>query len=77
MELPPTEFRLLRRLVGRPGRVFSREQLIEAVWGYDSEIFAERTADVHIRHLRQKLEADPSAPRHILTVRGLGYRFEP
>jgi DNA-binding response OmpR family regulator len=77
VELTPTEFRLLRQLVGRPGRVFSREQLIEAVWGYDSEIFAERTVDVHIRHLRQKLEADPSAPRHILTVRGLGYKFEP
>lgn len=77
VDLTPTEFRLLRELLTHPRRVFDRETLIRTVWGYDSEVFDERTVDVHIRHLREKLEADPSAPEHIITVRGMGYRFEP
>jgi two-component system alkaline phosphatase synthesis response regulator PhoP len=74
--LTPTEFRLLRHLAGSPGRPFSREQLIEGVWGYDSSVGDERTVDVHVRHLREKLEDDPSNPRWLVTVRGLGYKFE-
>lgn len=77
VELTPMEFRLLRYLTSNPGRPFSRQQLIEAVWGYDSEVGSDRTVDVHMRHLRQKLEADPTAPRWLLTVRGVGYKFEP
>lgn len=77
VELTPTEFRLLRYLVTHPDRPFSREMLIEAVWGYDSDIGSNRTVDVHIRHLREKLEDDPANPRWIVTVRGVGYRFEP
>jgi len=77
VELTPMEFRLLRYLASNPGRPFSRQQLIEAVWGYDSEVGSDRTVDVHMRHLRQKLEADPTAPRWLLTVRGVGYKFEP
>jgi DNA-binding response OmpR family regulator len=77
LELTPIEFRLLRHLVSHPERPFSRSQLIEAVWGYDSDIDSERTVDVHIRHLRQKLEADPANPRWIVTARGAGYRFQP
>jgi DNA-binding response OmpR family regulator len=77
VELTPTEFRLLRYLVLRPGRPQSRGALIEAVWGYDSEIGSERTVDVHIRHLREKLEEDPAHPRWLVTVRGVGYMFEP
>jgi DNA-binding response OmpR family regulator len=50
--------------------------LIEAVWGYDSSVGDERTIDVHIRHLREKLEDDPSNPRWLVTVRGIGYKFE-
>jgi DNA-binding response OmpR family regulator len=73
----PTEFRLLRYLVGYPGRPFSRDALIEAVWGYDSSIGSSRTVDVHIRHLREKLEDDPSNPRWLVTVRGIGYKFAP
>jgi two-component system, OmpR family, response regulator VicR len=73
--LTTTEFRLLRYLASRPDRPVSREMLIEAVWGYESSLGAERVVDVHIRHLREKLEADPSNPRWILTVRGVGYVF--
>jgi DNA-binding response OmpR family regulator len=76
VNLTPTEFRLLRYLVANPDRPFSREALIEAVWGYDSEVGNERTVDAHMRHLRQKLEDDPSNPRWFVTVRGMGYKFE-
>jgi two-component system, OmpR family, response regulator len=68
------EFELLRALAGRPGRVFSRQKLLEEVWG-GSEYREPRTIDVHVRHLREKLEIDPREPQYILTVRGAGYRF--
>ena len=77
VNLTPTEFRLVRYLVGCPGRPCSRSTLIEAVWGYRSDIGSDRTVDVHIRHLREKLEDDPSHPRWLVTVRGVGYKFEP
>jgi DNA-binding response OmpR family regulator len=77
VDLTPTEFRLLSHLVEHAGRPISREALIEAVWGYDSAIGSGRTVDVHIRHLRKKLEDDPAAPRWLLTIRGIGYKFEP
>jgi DNA-binding response OmpR family regulator len=73
--LTPTEFRLLRYLVAHPNRPFSREALVEAVWGYDSSVGNLRTVDVHMRHLRAKLEADPASPRWLVTVRGVGYKF--
>jgi len=76
VDLTPIEFRLLRYLVTHPGRPFSRGALIEAVWGYDTLVGSERTVDVHIRHLREKLEADPAHPRWLVTVRGVGYKFE-
>ncbi len=76
VELTPTEFRLLRYLVTHPDRPFTREALIEAVWGYDGTIGSARTVDVHMRHLRQKLEEAPSDPRWLVTVRGIGYKFE-
>jgi DNA-binding response OmpR family regulator len=71
--LTPTEFRLLLHLASHPDRPFNREALIEVVWGYDSSVGNERTVDVHIRHLREKLEADPANPRWLVTVRGVGY----
>ena len=74
--LTPTEFRLLRYLVENPRRPVSRAALIEAVWGYASDIGSDRTVDVHIRHLREKLENDPANPKWIVTVRGAGYKFE-
>lgn len=77
VELTPIELRLLRVLVMNPGRPCSREQLIEAVWGYTDDIGSDRTVDVHMRHLRQKLEDDPGQPRWLVTVRGAGYKFEP
>lgn len=75
--LTPIEFRLLRILADSPGQVFSRDQLIEAIWGYNGDIGSDRTVDVHMRHLREKLEDDPSNPRWLVTVRGFGYKFQP
>ena len=77
VDLTPTEFRLLRHLVLHPNRPFRREELIEAVWGYEGTIGSPRTVDVHMRHLRDKLEADPAQPRWLVTLRGVGYLFEP
>jgi two-component system alkaline phosphatase synthesis response regulator PhoP len=74
--LTPTEFRLLRYITSRPNKPLSRETLIEAVWGYDSDIGSDRTVDVHIRHLREKLEPDPAQPQWLLTVRGVGYKYQ-
>jgi two-component system phosphate regulon response regulator PhoB len=74
INLSPKEFRLLELFMGSPRRVWSREQLIEQVWGMDF-IGDMKTVDVHIRWLREKLEADPSKPRYLITVRGFGYRF--
>ncbi len=68
------EFELLRTLAAQPGRVFSRQMLLETLWG-GSEYRDPRTIDVHIRHLREKLERDPAEPELIFTVRGVGYRF--
>jgi DNA-binding response OmpR family regulator len=68
------EFEILAALARAPGRVFSRTQLLERVWG-DASYRDPRTVDVHIRHLREKLESDPKYPELILTVRGVGYRF--
>jgi DNA-binding response OmpR family regulator len=73
--LTPTEYRLLRHLVTHPDQVFSRDSLLEIVWGYDSSVDSQRTVDVHMRHLREKLEADPASPRWLVTVRGTGYMF--
>ncbi|HEX2505269.1 MAG TPA: response regulator transcription factor [Gaiellaceae bacterium] len=74
VELTYLEFELLRTLATQPGRVFSRRTLLENLWG-GSDYRDPRTIDVHVRHLREKLEPDPSDPRYILTVRGVGYRF--
>ena len=69
-------FDLLCALASRPGSVVTRKELMERVWGYD-EGASSRTLDAHIFELRQRLEEDPSAPRHLVTVRAVGYRFEP
>ena len=68
------EFEILALLARHPGRVFSREGLLERIWG-DSAYRDPRTIDVHIRHLREKLERDAKEPEYIFTVRGVGYRF--
>jgi DNA-binding response OmpR family regulator len=68
------EFELLRALAANPGRVFTREMLLTALWG-DAAYREPRTIDVHVRHLREKLEHDPREPEYIFTVRGVGYRF--
>lgn len=75
IHLTKTEFRLLCELADTPGKVFSREALLDKVWGYD--YFGDgRLVDVHVRRLRTKIEADPANPRHVVTVRGLGYRLQ-
>ncbi|HJR93743.1 MAG TPA: response regulator transcription factor [Acidimicrobiia bacterium] len=73
IELSPTEFRLLVELAGRPGRVFTREMLLENVWGYPA-LGDTRLVDVAVQRLRSKLEKDPSRPEVVVTVRGFGYR---
>jgi DNA-binding response OmpR family regulator len=74
VQLTYVEFELLRIFASHPGRVYSRRLLLEALWG-GADYREPRTIDVHVRHLREKLEADPSEPEYILTVRGVGYRF--
>ncbi len=68
------EFEILGALARNPGRVFTRDQLLSRIWG-DAAYRDPRTIDVHIRHLREKLESDPKSPEYIFTVRGVGYRF--
>ena len=76
VSLTKTEFGLLCELAQNPGRILTREVLLDTVWGYG--YFGDgRLVDVHVRRLRTKVEADPAHPRHIVTVRGLGYKLEP
>lgn len=70
-----TEFRLLDYLARHPGRVFSRDHLLDAVWG-DARFVTPRSVDVYVRRIREKIERDPEEPRYLITVRGAGYRFE-
>jgi DNA-binding response OmpR family regulator len=74
VQLTYVEFELLRTLAAQPGRVFSRRMLLEALWK-SADYRDPRTIDVHVRHLREKLETEPRTPEYILTVRGVGYRF--
>ncbi|MFZ0322873.1 MAG: response regulator transcription factor [Actinomycetes bacterium] len=75
VKLPLKEFELLEMLLRNAGRVLTRMQLIDRVWGSDY-VGDTKTLDVHIKRLRAKVEADPAEPRHILTLRGLGYKYE-
>ena len=75
-ELTAKEFDLIELLMRNPNRVYSREALLDAIWGYDAYRSDIRTVDVHIRRLREKLERDPAAPAHILTKWGVGYYFK-
>lgn len=75
VELTPKEFELLRVLATHPGKVYSRDELLERVWGYEYTGDT-RTVDVHVRHLRQKVEKDASNPEYIETLRGIGYSLK-
>lgn len=77
VDTTPREFDLLAHLMGHPGRAFSRAELLEHVWRSSSEWQDPSTVTVHIRRLRTKIEIDPDEPAHLLTVWGVGYRFEP
>jgi two-component system response regulator RegX3 len=74
VDLPPKEFELLEALLRRRGRLLTRDLLIAEVWG-DDYYGDTRTLDVHVKRLRRKIEGDPHRPEHLLTVRGLGYKF--
>jgi two-component system, OmpR family, phosphate regulon response regulator PhoB len=74
LNLSPKEFRLLELFMSHPKRVWSREALLEKIWGHDF-VGDSKTVDVHIRWLREKLEVDPSHPKYLVTIRGFGYRF--
>jgi DNA-binding response OmpR family regulator len=74
IDLTRVEFRLLSAILGADGRVLSRDQLLDAVYGHEAAEVLDRTIDVHIRRLRDKLDDDPDAPRYVQTVRGIGYR---
>ncbi|MGH2980316.1 MAG: response regulator [Solirubrobacterales bacterium] len=74
VQLTYVEFEILSVLARHPGRVYTRDMLLDRIWG-DSAFRDQRTIDVHIRHLREKLERDPRNPEYLLTVRGVGYRF--
>ena len=76
VHLRPKEFQLLAMLAAHPGRAYTRRQLLDRVWGHDHE-GDPRTVDVHVRWLRSKLEPQPDAPVHLVTVRGVGYRLDP
>jgi two-component system response regulator RegX3 len=76
VQMPLKEFELLEMLLRNAGRVLTRMQLIDRVWGSDY-VGDTKTLDVHVKRLRSKVEPDPAAPKHLVTVRGLGYKFEP
>lgn len=75
VELTPTEFRLLSLFVNAPGKLMSRDRLIEGVWGHDA-FTSDRIVDNHIANLRRKIEPDPAEPRYLRNIRGMGYRFD-
>ena len=75
LAMKPREFDLLALLVENKGRALTRDRILESLWGHDY-IGDERTVDVHVRWLRNKIEKDPSTPSRIVTIRGVGYRFE-
>lgn len=77
VELPPREFDLLVRMASAPGAVFSRSDLLRDVWGSNPEWQDPGTVTVHVRRLRRKIEADAANPQHLMTVYGVGYRFDP
>jgi DNA-binding response OmpR family regulator len=75
LNLTPIEFRLLVYLAQHPGQALTRAQILDTVWGYAADVDSERTVNVHVRRLREKVEIDPSRPSLILTVPGIGYRL--
>lgn len=77
INLTPIEYKLLTQLASHVGQVLTRQQLIEAVWGYTTDLDSEKTVNVHIRRLREKIEPNPAEPQILMTVPGIGYRITP
>jgi DNA-binding response OmpR family regulator len=75
LDLTPLEFHVLKLLVERKGEVLRRDDFLDRIWGEDNVLVSSRTVDSHIANIRRKIEDDPSSPRHILSIRGVGYKF--
>jgi len=75
LELTPLEFQLMKLLIQKKGEVLTRDDFLDSVWGEDNLSVSDRTVDSHIANIRKKLEDDPSHPRHIVSIRGVGYKF--
>jgi len=75
LDLTPLEFHMLKLLIERKGNVLTRDEFLDGVWGQDNVSVSFRTVDSHIANIRKKIEDDPSKPRHILSIRGIGYKF--
>ncbi|MFZ3135886.1 MAG: winged helix-turn-helix domain-containing protein, partial [Thermodesulfovibrionales bacterium] len=75
LELTPLEFHMLKLFVERSGQVLTRDDFLDGIWGEDNVAVSFRTVDSHIANIRKKIEDDPSRPRHILSIRGVGYKF--
>jgi len=75
LDLTPLEFHLMKLLIQKKGEVLTRDDFLDGIWGEDNLSVSDRTVDSHIANIRKKLEEDPSSPRHIISVRGVGYKF--
>jgi DNA-binding response OmpR family regulator len=75
LDLTPLEFHLMKLLIQKKGEVLTRDDFLDGVWGEDNLSVSDRTVDSHIANIRKKLEDDPSNPQHIISVRGVGYKF--
>jgi DNA-binding response OmpR family regulator len=73
--LSPLELKILKLMIGRKGKVITRDEFLDAIWGVDNLIVSHRTVDSHIAHIRKKIEENPSQPKHILSVHSIGYKF--
>jgi DNA-binding response OmpR family regulator len=75
LDLTPLEFHLMKLLIQKKGEVLTRDDFLDGVWGQDNLAVSDRTVDSHIANIRKKLEDDPSHPKHIISIRGVGYKF--
>jgi len=75
LDLTPLEFKILKLMITKKGRVITRDEFLDSIWGVDNLSVSHRTVDSHIAHIRRKVEEDPSSPKHILSVHSIGYKF--
>ena len=75
LDLTPLEFRILKLLVSQKGKVITRDEFLDKIWGVDNLAVSHRTVDSHVAHIRRKIEEDPSSPKHVLSIHSIGYKF--